>query len=47
MCAALKPEISSLAEWRAESPWYTNPAFVALAENTLYAGLRRAGFPEK
>jgi class 3 adenylate cyclase/TolB-like protein len=45
--AALKPEISSLAQWRAASPWYTNPQFVALAEPTLYAGLRRAGFPEE
>jgi adenylate cyclase len=43
----LKPEISSLAQWRAESPWYTNPPFVALAEKTLYTGLRRAGFPEQ
>jgi adenylate cyclase len=42
---ALKPEITSLARWRAESPWYTNPAFVTLAEKTLYAGLRKAGFP--
>jgi adenylate cyclase len=44
--AKLKPEIGSLAQWRAESPWYTNPPFVALAEKTLYTGLRRAGFPE-
>jgi TolB-like protein len=43
----LKPEISSLARWREESPWYTNPPFVALAEKTLYTGLRRAGFPEE
>ena len=43
---ALKPEITSLARWRAESPWYTNPEFVTLAEKTLYAGLRRAGFPD-
>ena len=43
----LKPEISSLARWRAEYPWYGNAQFVALAEPTLYAGLRRAGFPEE
>ncbi len=28
-------------------PWYSNPQFVALAEPTLYAGLRRAGFPDE
>jgi len=36
-----------LARWRTESPWYTNPPFEVLAEKTLYAGLRRAGFPEE
>ena len=43
----LRPEISSLAQWRAVYPWYGNAKFVALAEPTLYAGLRRAGFPEE
>jgi hypothetical protein len=43
----LRPEISSLARWRADYPWYSNPQFVALAEPTLYAGLRRAGFPDE
>jgi len=43
----LRPEVSSLARWRAEYPWYSNAKFVALAEPTLYAGLRRAGFPEE
>jgi adenylate cyclase len=43
----LRPEISSLARWRAEYPWYSNAQFVALAEPTLYAGLRRAGFPDE
>jgi len=43
----LRPEISSLARWRAQYPWYSNAKFVALAEPTLYAGLRRAGFPEE
>jgi hypothetical protein len=27
--------------------FYTNPRFTALAEKTLYAGLRRAGFPDE
>ena len=43
----LKPEINSLARWRSAYPWYANPQFVALAEPTLYAGLRRADFPEE
>jgi adenylate cyclase len=41
----LRPEINSVASWRAENLFYTNPRFTALAEKTLYAGLRRAGFP--
>ena len=28
----LRPEVSSLARWRAEYPWYSNAQFVALAE---------------
>ena len=40
----LRPEINSVASWRAENLFYTNPRFTALAEKTLYAGLRRAGF---
>ena len=43
----LKPEVNSIARWRAESPWYTNPRFTALAEKTPYIGLRRAGFPDE
>ncbi len=43
----LRPEINSVASWRAENLFYTNPHFTALAEKTLYAGLRRAGFPEE
>jgi adenylate cyclase len=43
----LRPEISSLARWRAEYPWYGNTKFVAIADPTLYAGLRHAGFPEE
>ena len=43
----LRPEINSVASWRAENLFYTNPQFTALAEKTLYAGLRRAGFPDE
>jgi tetratricopeptide (TPR) repeat protein len=43
----LRPEITSLARWRSDSPWYTNAQFVTLAEKTLYTGLRRAGFPDE
>ena len=43
----LRPGINSVASWRAENLFYTNPRFTALAEKTLYAGLRRAGFPEE
>ena len=43
----LRPEINSVASWRALNIFYTNPRFTALAEKTLYAGLRRAGFPEE
>jgi len=42
----LRPEINSLARWRAENLFYTNPQFTALADKTLYAGLRQAGFPD-
>ena len=41
----LKPEVNSLMQWHAHTPWATNPRYTALAEPTLYAGLRRAGFP--
>jgi adenylate cyclase len=43
----LRPEINSVASWRAENLFYTNPRFTALAEKTLYAGLHRAGFPDE
>jgi adenylate cyclase len=42
----LEPRVSSLAQWRAHSRWGT-PKHTALAEATVYAGLRRAGFPDK
>jgi TolB-like protein/class 3 adenylate cyclase/Flp pilus assembly protein TadD len=43
----LKPEVNSLAQWHAQMPWATNPCYMRLAEPTLYAGLRRAGFPDE
>ena len=43
----LRPEINSVASWRAENLFYTNRQFTALAEKTLYAGLRRVGFPDE
>jgi len=43
----LKPEVNSLARWHAQMPWGTNPRYMRLAEPTLYAGLRRAGFPDE
>jgi len=43
----LKPEVNSLAAWRANRPWETNPEFAKLAEKTLYAGLRQAGLPDE
>jgi adenylate cyclase len=44
----LKPEFNSIAQLRANSPPYmSNPQFVALQEDTTFAGLRRAGVPEE
>ena len=43
----LKPEINSLAALRAFQPFFSNPRYLALAEKTLYAGLRQAGFPDE
>jgi adenylate cyclase len=43
----LQPQVKSLAQRRAHSPWTTNPHYMALAEPTLYTGLRRAGFPDE
>jgi hypothetical protein len=40
----LKPEVNSFAEWQALQPWATDPRYLKLAEPTLHAGLRRAGF---
>jgi TolB-like protein/DNA-binding winged helix-turn-helix (wHTH) protein/Flp pilus assembly protein TadD len=43
----LKPEVNSLAAWRAYAPWIANPPYWALRETTVNVGLRRAGFPDK
>jgi adenylate cyclase len=43
----LKPDVNSLARLRAYRPFETNPQFMALAQNTLYVGLRRAGFADE
>jgi tetratricopeptide (TPR) repeat protein len=43
----LKPEVRSLAQWRATQPWITNPQHWALFERTVIVGLRRAGMPDQ
>ena len=43
----LKPDMNSFAAERAAYPFLRNPDYLALAENTLNLGLRRAGFPEE
>jgi tetratricopeptide (TPR) repeat protein len=43
----LKPEIDSLATYRARIPWMDNPQYWALREKTLNTGLHRAGLPEE
>ena len=43
----LKPEINSLARYRAATPWITNPQHWALRDKTLNFGLRQAGFPDE
>jgi DNA-binding winged helix-turn-helix (wHTH) protein/Flp pilus assembly protein TadD len=43
----LKPEIDSLARWRAYQPWITYPNYKALREETLYVGLRAAGMRDE
>jgi len=42
----LKPEIDSLARWRARQPWIDVLQYRVLREQALNFGLRRAGFPE-
>ena len=43
----LKPEIDSLARWRAYQPWITYPNYRALRDKTLYVGLRAAGMQDE
>ena len=43
----IKPEIQSLAQFRAVFPWHSNPPYWALLEKTAIIGLRRAGFPDE
>jgi len=43
----LKPEVNSLAQYRAFTPWITNSRHWALRDKTLNLGLRRAGFPDE
>jgi len=43
----LKPGVNSLTQWHAQMPWITDPQFIKLTEPTLYAGLRRLGFPDE
>jgi adenylate cyclase len=43
----LKPEVNSLAAWRAYAPWIANRPYWALRDKTVNAGLRRAGFPDE
>jgi adenylate cyclase len=43
----LKPEINSLARWRAYRPDLNSAPYRALAEKTVDVGLRRAGMPDE
>jgi tetratricopeptide (TPR) repeat protein len=43
----LKPEVNSLARYRAVTPWITNSRHWTLRDKTLNLGLRRAGFPDE
>jgi TolB-like protein/Flp pilus assembly protein TadD len=43
----LEPKVNSLAALRAFQPFFSDPRYLALAEKTLYAGLRHAGFPDE
>lgn len=45
----LKPEVNSIAQWGAvrSTQGFCNPQLNAMVEKTVYAGLRRAGFPEE
>jgi hypothetical protein len=41
----LKPDVNSLARWRAREPTIGSVQYWALCEKTLNVGLQRAGFP--
>jgi len=43
----LQPEINSLTRWRASRPYFNDPQYQALLENTFCVDLRRAGFPDE
>jgi adenylate cyclase len=43
----LNPKMSSMAGWAAAQPWIGHPAFVALRDQTMDVGLRRAGMPDR
>jgi adenylate cyclase len=43
----LRPDVDSLARYRAVTPWITNTQHWGLRDNTLNLGLRRAGFPDE
>jgi tetratricopeptide (TPR) repeat protein len=43
----LKPDVNSIARYRAATPWITNPKHWALRDQTLNVGLRQAGFPDE
>jgi adenylate cyclase len=43
----LKPEISSIAQFREHTNYTADPAYWALREKTVNVGLRRAGFPDE
>jgi adenylate cyclase len=44
---ALGPGIDSIARWQEYAIWDLSPGFLSLAEPSLYAGLRKAGFPDE
>jgi TolB-like protein/class 3 adenylate cyclase/Tfp pilus assembly protein PilF len=43
----LNPEVRSLARYRAQHPWETDPAYLALRTKTLDVGLHSIGFPDE
>lgn len=45
----LKPEVNSIARWRAvhATQGFDHPQLLAMRQKTTFAGLRRAGFPEQ